>query len=69
MAKKKTKTKAKAKSKVKKEKKLKLGTFKETAREKLIGQHIGYRYDVNLLPDYKRITCLLYTSPSPRDRG
>ena len=38
MAKKKTK---KVKSKPKKEKKLKLGTFKETAREKLIGQHIG----------------------------
>ena len=55
MAKKKTKV----KSKVKKEKKLKLGTFKETAREKLIGQHIGYRYDVNLLPDYKRITPFL----------
>ena len=50
MAKKKTK---KIKSKPKKEKKMKLGTFKETAREKLIGQHIG---------------CLLYTSPSPRDR-
>jgi hypothetical protein len=59
MAKKKTKTKAKVKSKVKKEKKLKLGTFKETAREKLIGQHIGYRYDVNLLPDYKRVTPFL----------
>ena len=55
MAKKKTKV----KSKVKKEKKLKLGTFKETAREKLIGQHIGYRYDVNLLPDYKKITPFL----------
>ena len=55
MAKKKTKV----KSKDKKEKKLKLGTFKETAREKLIGQHIGYRYDVNLLPDYKRITPFL----------
>ena len=41
------------------EKKLKLGTFKETAREKLIGQHIGYRYDVNMLPDYKRITPFL----------
>ena len=27
----------------------------KTAREKMIGQHIGYRYDVNLLPDYKRI--------------
>ena len=73
----------------------------KTAREKMIGQHIGYRYDVNLLPDYSRITpflkkyiehmgwddlnwledvhmgyedgkpavCLLYTSPSPRDRS
>ena len=48
MAKKKNK---KIKSKPKKEKKMKLGTFKETAREKLIGQHIGYRYDVNLLPE------------------
>lgn len=28
----------------------------ETEREKLIGQHIGYRYDVNLLPDYTRLT-------------
>ena len=56
MAKKKTK---KVKSKPKKEKKMKLGTFKETAREKLIGQHIGYRYDVNLLPDYKKITPFL----------
>ena len=28
----------------------------ETAREQLIGQHIGYRYDVNLLPDYERLT-------------
>jgi hypothetical protein len=27
----------------------------KTAREKMIGQHIGYRYDVNLLPDYKKI--------------
>ena len=25
----------------------------KTAREKMIGQHIGYRYDVNLLPDYR----------------
>ena len=58
MAKKKVK-KTKVKSKVKKEKKLKLGTFKETATEKLIGQHIGYRYYVNLLPDYKRITPFL----------
>ena len=27
-----------------------------TEREKEIGQHIGYRYDVNLLPDYERLT-------------
>jgi hypothetical protein len=31
----------------------------ESDREKLIGQHIGYRYDVNLLPDYKRLTPFL----------
>ena len=48
------KKKQKLKAKLKKKKNLNLGTFKETAREKLIGQHIGYRYDVNLLPDYKR---------------
>ena len=28
-------------------------------REKLIGQHIGYSYDVNLVPDYSRLTSLL----------
>ena len=28
----------------------------DTAREQQIGQHIGYRYDVNLLPDYDRLT-------------
>lgn len=28
-------------------------------REKIIGQHIGYRYDVNLVPDYKRLTPFL----------
>ena len=28
-------------------------------REKEIGQHIGYRYDVNLVPDYKHITPFL----------
>ena len=28
-------------------------------REKEIGQHIGYRYDVNLVPDYKVITPFL----------
>ena len=31
----------------------------KTAREKMIGQHIGYRYDVNLLPDYNKITPFL----------
>ena len=31
----------------------------ERAREKEIGQHIGYRYDVNLLPDYARLTPFL----------
>jgi len=31
----------------------------DTAREQLIGQHIGYRYDVNLLPDYGRLTPFL----------
>lgn len=33
----------------------------ETEREKAIGQHIGYRYDVNLLPDYSRLTPFLKT--------
>jgi hypothetical protein len=28
-------------------------------REKEIGQHIGYRYDVNLVPDYDHITPFL----------
>ncbi len=28
-------------------------------REKEIGQHIGYRYDVNLVPDYARLTPFL----------
>ena len=32
---------------------------KESAREKMIGQHIGDRYDVNLVPDYKKITPFL----------
>jgi hypothetical protein len=31
----------------------------DTQREKEIGQHIGYRYDVNLLPDYARLTPFL----------
>jgi hypothetical protein len=30
-----------------------------TKREQEIGQHIGYRYDVNLLPDYSRLTPFL----------
>jgi hypothetical protein len=28
----------------------------DTHREQEIGQHIGYRYDVNLVPDYSRLT-------------
>ena len=31
----------------------------DSDREKDIGQHIGYRYDVNLLPDYDRLTPFL----------
>ena len=31
----------------------------ESDRERDIGQHIGYRYDVNLLPDYERLTPFL----------
>ena len=31
----------------------------DTQREKEIGQHIGYRYDVNLVPDYRRLTPFL----------
>ena len=31
----------------------------ESEREKEIGQHIGYRYDVNMTPDYDRITPFL----------
>ncbi len=31
----------------------------DTAREQEIGQHIGYRYDVNMLPDYERLTPFL----------
>ncbi|MEX0923041.1 MAG: hypothetical protein WD489_11410 [Rhodovibrionaceae bacterium] len=33
----------------------------DSAREKEIGQHIGYRYDVNLLPDYNKLTPFLKT--------
>jgi hypothetical protein len=37
------------------------GTAGEQAlsREAEIGQHIGYRYDVNLVPDYSRLTPFL----------
>ena len=46
--------------KKKKNKKIKKNSKpKENARAKMIGQHIGYRYDVNLLPDYKKITPFL----------
>ena len=31
----------------------------ESEREQEIGQHIGYRYDVNLVPDYARLTPFL----------
>ena len=31
----------------------------DSEREKEIGQHIGYRYDVNLVPDYDRLTSFL----------
>jgi len=57
MAKKKVKKNTKAK-KTSSKKSLKDSGIK-TAREKMIGQHIGYRYDVNLLPDYKKLTPFL----------
>ena len=56
MAKKKNKKKV-SKSVVVKDQQL--GKKKETAREKMIGQSIGYRYDVNLLPDYSKMTPFL----------
>lgn len=31
----------------------------DSQREQEIGQHIGYRYDVNLVPDYERLTPFL----------
>ena len=48
-----------AKKKNKKIKKTSKPKEKESSREKMIGQHIGYRYDVNLLPDYKKLTPFL----------
>ena len=61
MAKKKIKKTSKVKtltSKTKPKRKVK-GLDAKAAREKMIGQHIGYRYDVNLLPDYERLTPFL----------
>jgi len=61
MAKKKIKKTSKVKtltSKPKPKRKVK-GLDAKAAREKMIGQHIGYRYDVNLLPDYERLTPFL----------
>jgi len=34
----------------------------DTDREQEIGQHIGYRYDVNLVPDLKFITPFLQST-------
>ncbi len=31
----------------------------DSTREQEIGQHIGYRYDINLLADYSRLTAFL----------
>jgi len=53
------KKKSKKNKKINKDVKGQLGKKKETAREKMIGQTIGYRYDVNLLPDYSRLTPFL----------
>ena len=57
MAKKKVKKTIKTKKTSNKKKSADSGI--KTAREKMIGQTIGYRYDVNLLPDYKRLTPFL----------
>ena len=57
MAKKKTKRTLKEKTLISKSK-VKTSNAK-AIREKMIGQHIGYRYDVNLLPDYNRLTPFL----------
>ena len=54
-----TKKKNKKIKKIKKIKKNSNAKEKFSAREKMIGQHIGYRYDVNLLPDYKKMTPFL----------
>ena len=49
----------KTKKETKKSNQGQLGKKKETAREKMIGHTSGYRYDVNLLPDYSRLTPFL----------
>ena len=36
-------------------------------RDREIGQHIGYRYDVNLLPDYSRLTPIAVSKQRPAD--
>jgi hypothetical protein len=36
-----------------------MATKTEKKEEKEAGQHIGYRYDVNLLPNYSRLTPFL----------
>ena len=59
MAKKKIKKISKAKILISKSKKKVKNLSAKAVREKMIGQHIGYRYDVNLLPDYKRLTPFL----------
>ena len=48
-----------AKKKNTKTKSMKKDSGIRSAREKMIGQHIGYRYDVNLLPDYEKLTPFL----------
>ena len=47
------------KKNIQKTKSIKKDSGIKSAREKMIGQHIGYRYDVNLLPDYKKLTPFL----------
>ena len=59
MVKKKIKKITKAKNLISKSKKKGKDLSAKAVREKMIGQHIGYRYDVNLLPDYKRLTPFL----------
>jgi len=59
MAKKKIKKISKAKILISKSKGKVKNISAKAVREKMIGQHIGYRYDVNLLPDYKRLTPFL----------